>query len=123
MTAFNGGLNRHSLNKKAFQFRSTSIKEDGMQRFVVAAALLAFSYPVLAAEYYLVKDPATQVCSTTTKKPDGTTLVMVGTSAYATKDKAKDAKKTAIKAGECKKGEKKSDGEKNSDTQKGDGGQ
>ena len=77
-----------------------------MPRFVVAAALLAISSPALAAEYYLAKDPTTQACSVTTEKPDGTKLVMVGTSAYATQEEAKAAKKAAKKAGECKKPDK-----------------
>jgi hypothetical protein len=74
-----------------------------MPRFVVAVALLSISSSALAAEYYVAKDPTTQACSVTTEKPDGTKLVLVGTSAYATQEEAKAAKKAAKKAGECKK--------------------
>jgi len=76
-----------------------------MTRLLVAAALLAVSSPALAAEFYVAKDPTTQVCDITTEKPDGTKLVMVGTEAYPTKDEAKAARKAAKKAGECKKGD------------------
>jgi hypothetical protein len=74
-----------------------------MSRFVIAVTFLAISSSALAAEYYLAKDPATKGCSVTTEKPDGTKLVMVGTSAYATKKEANAAKKAAKKSGECKK--------------------
>ena len=80
-----------------------------MPRFVVAAALLAITSPALAAEYYVAKDPLTQACSVTTEKPDGTKLVMVGTSAYATKAEAKATKKAAKKAGECKQPDRQAD--------------
>ena len=60
----------------------------------------------MAAEYYLAKDPTTQACSITPRKPDGKTLIMLGTSAYATEEEAKAAKKAAKKAGECKKPDK-----------------
>ena len=81
-----------------------------MPRFFAAAAvLLALTSSAWAADYYLAKDPATGVCNIVQEKPDGTKLVMVGTSAYATKDEAKAAKKAAKKAGECKKPDKQSD--------------
>lgn len=68
--------------------------------FVVAAVLIAIATPALAAEFYLVKDPTTQKCSVVPQKPDGKTLVMVGTETYATKEEGKAAKKDAA---ECQK--------------------
>jgi len=68
--------------------------------FVVAAVLLAIASPALAAEFFLVKDPATGKCAVLNQKPDGTKLIMVGTETYPTKAEGKAAKKAAV---ECKK--------------------
>ena len=72
-------------------------------KYAAVALLLAISSPALAAEYYVAKDPTTQLCKVTKEKPDGTKLVMVGKEAYATKDDARAAVKEAKQAGECKK--------------------
>ena len=67
---------------------------------VVTAVLLALATPALAAEFFVVKDPATGKCTIATEKPDGTKLLMIGTQAYPTKEEAKAAKKATA---ECKK--------------------
>ena len=61
---------------------------------IVAGVTLAFSTTAFA-EFYVAKDPAANKCHITKKKPDGTTDIMVGTGAYATRDEAKAARKTA----------------------------
>jgi hypothetical protein len=71
-------------------------------KYAAVALLLAISSPALAAEYYVAKDPTTQLCKVTKEKPDGTKLVMVGTEAYPTKEAAKAAVKAAKGANECK---------------------
>jgi hypothetical protein len=72
-------------------------------KYAAVALLLAISSPALAAEYYVAKDAATQVCKATKEKPDGTKLIMVGKEAYPTKDEAKAAVVAAKQSGECKK--------------------
>ena len=62
---------------------------------VVAVMLTAFATPALAEEWYVVQDPTTKVCDKTRKKPDGQSMVMVGTGSYATEDEAKAAIKAA----------------------------
>ena len=72
-----------------------------MKKYVVAAAILTtFVTPALAAEFYLGQDPATKKCKILEAKPDGQTMVMIGTEPYATRDEAKTAKRAAV---ECKK--------------------
>jgi hypothetical protein len=75
-------------------------------KYAAVALLLAISSPALAAEFYVAKDATTQLCEITEEKPDGTKLVMVGTEAYPTKEKAKAARKAARKTGECKRADK-----------------
>lgn len=74
---------------------------------ILGLALMGFSTPALAAEYYVVvetnpKDPWDK-CHIEEIKPDGQTMVMVGEGPYATKEEAKKARKAAP---ECKKPEK-----------------
>ena len=72
-----------------------------MSKFVVVAAvLIAVATPALAAEYFVAQDPTTKKCKIVEEKPDGETLVMIGTTSYATKEEAKAAKKAAA---ECPK--------------------
>lgn len=73
-----------------------------MYRYAVAAVLIvSFSAACLAAdEYFVAQDPTTKKCKTTRKKPDGKTMIMIGTSSYKTNDEAKAAKKAAP---ECQK--------------------
>ena len=66
-----------------------------MQKIMVIAGLLTFVFsPALAAEYYVAQDPTTKKCKVVDVRPDGTTMIMVGTTSYATKEEAKAAKKT-----------------------------
>ena len=72
-----------------------------MLKYVVVAVMLtAFATPALAEEWYVMQDPTTKKCDKTRKKPDGQSLVMVGTGSYATEDEAKAAIQAAP---ECKK--------------------
>jgi hypothetical protein len=71
-----------------------------MSKFVVIGALLtAVAAPALAAEYYVAQDPATHRCKIVEEKPDGKTMVMIGTASYATRYEAKVARTAAA---ECK---------------------
>jgi hypothetical protein len=72
-----------------------------MSKFGVAAAIaLMIATPALAAEYYVAQDPTTKKCKIVEEKPDGKSLIMIGTASYPTKDEAKAAKKASA---ECKK--------------------
>ena len=66
----------------------------------LAAFLVAITTPALAAEFYLAQDPETKRCKVVPEKPDGQTMVMVGTEPYATKEDAKAARRAST---ECKK--------------------
>ena len=72
------------------------------KHIVVAALLIAIATPALAAEFYVAQDPQTKKCKIVTEKPDGKTMVMIGTTSYATKLDAKTAKNAAA---ECPKKE------------------
>ena len=67
---------------------------------VFAAVLIAIATPALAAEFYVGQDPESKRCKVVEEKPDGQTMIMIGTEAYATKEEAKAAKKAAA---ECPK--------------------
>jgi hypothetical protein len=71
-----------------------------MQKCLIASLLVFIVSPVLAAEYYVAHKK--EACKVVHKKPDGKTMVMIGTSSYATMDEAKAAKKAAQAAGDCK---------------------
>ncbi len=66
--------------------------------FVLGTSTASFA----AEELFVAQDPATKDCKTTKKKPDGTSMVMVGTVSYKTNEEAKAAKKAAP---ECKRAE------------------
>ena len=51
---------------------------------IVAATLTTFVTPALAAEFYVAQDPETKKCKIVTEKPDGRTLIMIGTTSYPT---------------------------------------
>jgi hypothetical protein len=72
------------------------------KHIVVAAVLIAIATPALAAEFYVGQDPESKKCKILTEKPDGQTMIMIGTESYATKEDAKAAKKAAA---ECQKRE------------------
>ena len=65
------------------------------KRIVVAAVLIAIATPALAEEFYVGQDPENKRCKVVTEKPDGQTMVMIGTESYATKEDAKAAKKAS----------------------------
>ena len=72
-----------------------------MQKYIVAAALLSmFVTPALAAEFYVAQDPSTKKCKVVEEKPDGKTSIMIGTTSYARKDEAMDARNASA---ECRK--------------------
>ena len=51
-----------------------------MKKYVVAGLLVAgFATPAFAAEYYVAQNNSTHKCSIVSKKPDGKTLIMLGT--------------------------------------------
>jgi len=62
---------------------------------IVAGLAMFAASPVLAAEYYVAKHQSKNKCKIVEEKPDGKTMVMVGTSSYATKEQARAAKKAA----------------------------
>jgi hypothetical protein len=67
-----------------------------MQKYILIAALLSMlATPAIAAEFYVALNPDTKKCKIVEEKPDGKTLVMIGTTAYATKEEAKAAKRSA----------------------------
>jgi hypothetical protein len=62
---------------------------------VAAAAVLLVSSPAFAATtYYVGHKPNSASCSVMTKKPDGKTSIMAGTTTYKTSASAKAAIKT-----------------------------
>jgi hypothetical protein len=70
------------------------------KRIALAAVLIAIATPALAEEFYVGQDPESKRCKIVTEKPDGQTMTMIGTEAYATREEAKAAKKAAA---ECPK--------------------
>jgi hypothetical protein len=74
-----------------------------MHKKLISAAvmLLIAGAPAFAAtEYYVVQKAGATTCSVSSIKPDGTTAMMVGTTAFKTKAAASAAMKAAA---ECKK--------------------
>jgi hypothetical protein len=72
-----------------------------MKTYLVVAGLLTFVVsPALAGEFYVAQDPATKKCDIVKTKPDGKTMIMIGTSSYATKEEAKAARSKTT-AEEC----------------------
>lgn len=72
------------------------------KRIVIAAVLIAIATPALAEEFYVGQDPESKRCKIVTEKPDGQSMIMIGTESYATKEDAKAARKAAA---ECPKKE------------------
>ena len=61
---------------------------------LTAVLVAAFAAPSFAAtSYYVAQDAKTHKCSVVTAKPDGTTMVMIGTAAYSSKTAANTAMK------------------------------
>jgi len=73
-----------------------------VRKYLITGAILAaFTIPAAAAAaktYYVAIDGKTKKCEVTTKKPDGTKLIMVGTETYT---KMADATKAESAATEC----------------------
>jgi hypothetical protein len=96
-------LGRRSSVKKPMEFPCDKAKEIPMsKRIVIAAVLIAIATPALAEDFYVGQDPKSKRCKIVTEKPDGQTMIMIGTGAYPTKEEAKAAKKAAA---ECPKKE------------------
>jgi hypothetical protein len=72
------------------------------KRIALAAVLIAIATPALAEEFYVGQDPESKRCKVVTEKPDGQTMIMIGTESYATREEAKAARKAAA---ECPKKE------------------
>ncbi|MGB6194799.1 MAG: hypothetical protein WBF49_00405 [Methyloceanibacter sp.] len=65
---------------------------------VVAGVLILVVSPAVSKEFYLAQELATKKCKIMQIKPDGTTMIMIGT--YATGDEAKAARSKTT-AEEC----------------------
>lgn len=64
-------------------------------KVVLAAALaVSFSAPVLAEEFYVVRDTTTKKCTIVSQKPTTTTVTVVGDTVYKTKTEAESGMKT-----------------------------
>lgn len=71
-----------------------------LNKLVLASVgLVILSAPAFAAEYYVAQNASDKKCEVTETKPDGTSVMMIGTAAYATKEEADAAMKAAA---ECK---------------------
>lgn len=76
-------------------------REQIMRTYLVVAGLLTLVVsPAFAEEFYVAQDPATKKCKIVSTKPDGKTMIMIGTSPYATKEEAKAARSKTT-AEEC----------------------
>jgi hypothetical protein len=67
-----------------------------MKKLILAATLVAFATPTLAAEFYIVQDTSTKKCTIVDKKPTVTTTTVVGGDGkvYTTRVEAENAMKT-----------------------------
>lgn len=71
-----------------------------MKKYVIAGLLVAgFVTPAFAAEFYVAQDVTSHKCSVMPKKPDGKTMMMLGTEGFKTKSAAETAMKGMT---ECK---------------------
>jgi hypothetical protein len=72
-----------------------------MKTYLVVAGLLTLAVsPAFATEFYVAQDPDTKKCKIVDEKPDGSTMIMIGTSSYATEEEAKVARSKTT-AEEC----------------------
>jgi len=63
-----------------------------MKKYLIAGALIAgLATPALAAQYYVAQDSSSHKCSVTSKKPDGTKQIMLGSDSFKTKSEAHKA--------------------------------
>ena len=65
------------------------------KRIAIAAVLITIATPALAEEFYVGQEPESKRCKIVTEKPDGQSMIMIGTESYATKEDAKAAKKAS----------------------------
>ena len=71
-----------------------------MKKYLIAGLLVAgFVTPAFAAEFYVAQDATSHKCSVMSKKPDGKTMMMMGTEGFKTKSAAETAMKGMT---ECK---------------------
>jgi hypothetical protein len=50
-----------------------------MRKLIIAAGLVALASPAFAAEYYIVQNPTTKICTITEERPAGGGGIVVGT--------------------------------------------
>ncbi|HWF64752.1 MAG TPA: hypothetical protein VN685_09085 [Rhizomicrobium sp.] len=62
---------------------------------LAAALVLAVATPSIAATYYVAQSSKTKHCLVTSRKPNGTTMMRVGSDTYASKADARTAMKSA----------------------------
>jgi hypothetical protein len=53
-----------------------------LKRIAIAAVLIAIATLALAEDFYVGQDPDSKRCKIVTEKPDGQTMIMIGTGAY-----------------------------------------
>jgi hypothetical protein len=71
-----------------------------MKKYVIAGLLVAgLVTPAFAAEFYVAQNATSHKCSVMSKKPDGKTMMMLGTEGFKTKSDAETAMKGMT---ECK---------------------
>jgi hypothetical protein len=68
--------------------------------YATIAVLITATSAFAASQYYVAQKAGGGACSVTTKKPDGTKSMMIGTASFKTHAAAEAALKTAT---ECKK--------------------
>ena len=68
--------------------------------YATIAVLVSATSAFAASQYYVAQKAGGGACSVTTKKPDGTKVMMIGTASYKTHAAAESALKVAA---ECKK--------------------
>jgi len=49
-----------------------------MNRLILVAGLMALAGPAFAAEYYIVQNPRTKICTITEERPSGGAGVVIG---------------------------------------------
>jgi hypothetical protein len=65
-----------------------------MKKYLVAGLLVAgVVTPAYAAQYYVAQNNSTHQCSIVSHKPDGKTLIMLGSEGFKTKAAAENALK------------------------------
>lgn len=62
---------------------------------LVAGLVLALTAPSFAATYYVAQSSKTKHCLVTSRKPNGTTMMQVGSDTYTSKADARTAMKSA----------------------------